>query len=47
MVKEFTKFSRSENGEYYLCAFDIMADGITPVTQFIDNFICKFFKGHY
>ena len=47
MVKYYTKIFRSENDEYDICSFDIMAGGINPVRQPIDKFIDKVFKGQY
>lgn len=32
---------------YPLCAFEIMGEGITPVSQPIDRFIGKIFKGYH
>ena len=47
MVKYYTKVPRSDNDEYDLCKFDMISGGITSVSQPIDKFIGKVFKGHY
>ena len=39
--------NEEEGEKYNLCTFEIMTGGITPKAQPIDEFIGKFFKGHY
>ena len=48
LVRSYKNVSNvSTENCYNLCAFEIMAGGITPKAQPIDAFLGKLFKGHY
>eukprot|EP00957_Ditylum_brightwellii_P033881 2567444-Ditylum_brightwellii.AAC.1 len=47
IIKEFTQSYRNEEDTCNLCQVQIMGGGITPVSQPIDKFIGKIFKGLY
>ena len=47
IVKKFTQSNKNEENKYNIRQVQIMAGGITPVSQPIDYFIGKSFKGFY